>query len=422
MRTEPRFAPLLITTANLGAAYPFMAGRGLGTDGVWIGCDYHDRSAFCYSPWELYDRGVLMNYGMLIAGDSGAGKSALKKSYTLRSLALGGKVISIDPAGEDHKLCRALGVDPIRLERGGRIRLNPLDARIADPDAEALSQLDILHALIEAALRRRMTQEEAAAAKEALNAAKELARETATIDPTLPTVAEAMLRPTDRAAQALNYERPRDLVEATRSAALALRSLCEEQLEGMFDGPTSAEVDFDAPFVSFDLAAIRNEDSLGVMRVCVASWVQRSLRNEPGIRRTIVLDEAWEFMNSLAMMRWLQASYKSARKLRNQLVVIMQHLADLLSAGDSGSEQERLALGVLMDSQTVVLYQQPPGEHERLKGLLGLSESEAEQVSKEKMPTGVALWIVNRQKFLVEHRLSSQEWDIVRTDNRERAA
>jgi type IV secretory pathway VirB4 component len=231
-----------------------------------------------------------------------------------------------------------------------------------------------------------------------------------------------MLRPDDRAATHLSYQTPQALIEATRSAGLALRGLCEHHLEGMFDGPTSAEVDLNAPFVSFDLSAIRGEDSLGVMRVCVASWVQRSLRDEPNARRIIEFDEAWEFMASTAMMRWLQAAYKGARKLRIQLMVIVQHLADLLSAGDTGSERESLALGVLEDCQTIVLYQQPPGEHERLKGLLGLSESEAEQVSKERLPTGVALWKVDRQKFLVEHRLSRAEWEIVRTDQREMTA
>jgi hypothetical protein len=75
-----------------------------------------------------------------------------------------------------------------------------------------------------------------------------------------------------------------------------------------------------------------------------------------------------------------------------------------------------LALGLLADSETRVVYAQPPGEVERAGPLLGLSSTEAELVPH--LQRGVALWKVGTRAFLVQHRLSPHEMAIVDTDAR----
>src|SRR5262249_15200809 len=155
-------------------------------------------------------QGLLSNPNMLVIGEVGSGKSALKKSYLLRQTPFGRRAVSINAKREDDRLCEAVGVEPIRLERGGRARLNPLDARLD-------GQLQLLRAIIGASLRRELTPEEQAACKLALLAAAERSLG----EPTLPLVADALLRPPDQAATALATDRVR-LAAATRDAALAL--------------------------------------------------------------------------------------------------------------------------------------------------------------------------------------------------------
>jgi type IV secretory pathway VirB4 component len=401
-----------VTTRHLGAAYPFMAEAGLGSRGVQLGVDLFG-GPFVYDPWELYAQGLLSNPNMLVIGEVGTGKSALKKSYLLRQMAFGRKAVSINAKREDDRLCQAAGVEPIRLERGGLVRLNPLDARIAGPHADAreiqVGRLRLLRAVIGASLRRELSAEEQAACKQALLAAAERGQ------PTLPAVAEALLRPSDRAAQALATDRER-LAAATREAALALLRLCEDDLAGMFDGPTSGRVDFEAPLVAFDLSAVRDEDGLGILRICAAAFVQHSLLSEPDVRRVVVLDEAWKLLANLATARWLQDSYKLARSHGLQNIAIVHRLSDLTAAGAEGSEQVQLAVGLLKDTQTQVIFQQPPGELARVRELLGLNDVEAEVVSS--LRTGTALWRVNRRSFLVRHQLTEEEEWIVDTDQR----
>jgi type IV secretory pathway VirB4 component len=399
-----------VTTRHLGSAYPFVAEGGLGVAGVPIGRDLFG-GTFSYDPWELYAAGAISNPNMLIIGEVGAGKSALKKSYVLRQLAFGRRAVSINAKQEEERLCQAVGGEPIRLERDGAVRLNPLDPRLADggDDRRAVEagQLQLLRAVIGASLHRELTAEEQAACTQALRQASDGRT------PTLPLVAKALLRPSDVAASALATDRRR-LAAATREAALALLRLCEDELAGMFDGPTSGRIDLDAPLVAFDLSSVGDEDGLGILRLCAAAFVQRSLQRDPGVHRIVVLDEAWRLLSSLATARWLQDSYKLARAYGVQNIAIVHRLGDLTAAGAADSEQVRLAVGLLHDTQTQVIFRQPPGELARVRELLGLNEIEAEMIAQ--LPQGTALWRINRRSFLVRHHLTSEELEMVDTN------
>ena len=184
----------------------------------------------------------------------------------------------------------------------------------------------------------------------------------------------------------------------------------------MFDGPTSGDIDLNARVVSLDMSAVYQSDALGILMVCAAAWLQRALSADTRTKRILVVDEAWAIMGNLAIARWLQASWKLARAYGVQNIAVVHRLSDLTAAGAADSEQVQLAKGLLSDSETRVIYGQPPGEIAAAKDLLGLTDTEAELTTK--LLRGVALWKVGQRSFLVEHRLSPTERWIVDTDTR----
>jgi hypothetical protein len=97
-------------------------------------------------------------------------------------------------------------------------------------------------------------------------------------------------------------------------------------------------------------------------------------------------------------------------------IAVLHRLSDLETTGSAGSEQVGLSRGLLSDSETRVVYAQPPGEIEQAATLLGLSSTEREIVPH--LRRGVALWKVGVRSFLVEHRLSPLEATIIDTDAR----
>ena len=69
--------------------YPFLAEQGLGSEGMLIGTDAFTQAAFCFDPWTLYEKGVVTNPNIALAGVIGTGKSSIMKCLALRGMATG---------------------------------------------------------------------------------------------------------------------------------------------------------------------------------------------------------------------------------------------------------------------------------------------------------------------------------------------
>ncbi|MDQ6915279.1 MAG: ATP-binding protein [Actinomycetota bacterium] len=401
------------TTAHVQAAYPFVAEGGLGGRGVYVGRDAYGGS-FVYDPWELYGR-ELTSPNMLVIGQIGRAKSSLIKTYLWRQSVFGRRAWVIDPKGEYRALADAFGVEPIALEPGGAVRLNPLTSR-----AGAQGQLRLLQAVTAGSLRRALVPEEEAGLREALRAVAAAAL----AEPTLPAIVDALLRPTAQMAAALATT-VGELARAVRQAALGLQRLCEGDLRGMFDGPTTPGLDLDAPLVVIDLHAVYDSAALGILMTCAAAWLRAMVdaqtdavkaRTEDRHKLIVVVDEAWRIFSHMGIGEWLQDSFKHSRAYGVHNIIVMHRLSDLRAAGAEGSREARLAEGLLADAETRVIYAQPTDQLSFTRELLGLTETEAELLPT--LRRGEALWKVGQRSFLVHHRLSGFEAALVDTDAR----
>jgi len=466
------------TTRHLGALYPFLSEPGLGfgavgagDGGVLVGRDLLG-STFAYDAFELYRRGYLTNPNMVVIGQIGRGKSAFVKTYLWRLAVFGRRAWVVDPKGEYGALARAWGVEPVALRPGGAIRLNPLDAVSSSSSAGsagsagthaqdvARQRCELLASLSAASLGRPLLPAERSAldlAVAGVSPASSSPRAEGQVPgPTLPTVVDALLRPEADSARAVGTD-VAGLAADGRNVALELRRLVAGDLRGMFDGPTSPGVRLDAPLVVLDLSAVYHSAALGILMTCATAWLQTGLgpvvdatgsgaaatgsgvdvagpgpgaagsgpdvadaHGDRGAAATdgvvVVVDEAWAILANLGVARWLQSSWKLSRARGVSNVAVLHRLSDLDTTGAAGSEQVGLARGLLADSETRVVYAQPPGEVERAVPLLGLSSTEAEIVPH--LRRGVALWKVGTRSFLVQHRLSRLETAIVDTDGR----
>lgn len=400
-----------VSTAHLQAAYPFVTEGGLGGRGVYIGREVLG-GAFCFDPWVLYEQGALTNPNMLVAGQVGRGKSSFVKTYLWRQQVFGRRAWIVDPKGEYGPLAKACGVEPVRLGPGLGVRLNPLDASDdAMPEEVARQRLRLLTSLAAASLGRSLTPDEQTACQLALTTAGSV-HGTGLV---LPHVVEALLRPEADAAAEVATD-AETLAAAGRQVALELRRLCQGDLAGMFDAPTSDGLDLSAPVVVLDLSVLYGSSALGLLMLCATAWLQSALRRGSDDRTVVVVDEAWAVLRDLEIARWLQASWKLSRQYGVSNVAVIHRLSDLQAAGAAGSEQVALARGLLADSETRVIYGQSPAETAAARELLGLTDVEAEVLPQ--LGRGVALWRVGTRSFLVEHSLGGHERMLVDTDSR----
>jgi type IV secretory pathway VirB4 component len=206
-----------------------------------------------------------------------------------------------------------------------------------------------------------------------------------------------------------------------RPMAFALDQLCTGNLRGMFDGPTTPGLDLDAPLVILNLRQVLNTHvaALGILMTCATAWLQAMIEAETdaeGAKRIVVIDEGWRILSNLGIGEWLQQSFKLSRALGTQNIVVLHRLSDQHTAGAEGSRELRLAEGLLADAETKVIYAQPPDQVPKTREILGLTDTEAELLPH--LRRGWALWKVGDRSFLIQHRLSTVERELVNTDAR----
>jgi hypothetical protein len=410
------------TTRNLQALYPFVVDSGLGSHGVFVGRQAGSDASFVYDPWQHYQAGIVTNPNMLLAGVIGRGKSALAKSLALRMTAFGIRVyVPGDPKGEWGAVARAIGVEPITLGRGLRARINPLDPG-QRPDGLAgedwrreveARRLGLLAALAEASLDRKLSPIERTALGLAI---QDLRGDTAV----LPDVVSALMAPTRESARSVNMTTS-TLVRESRNLTLELRRLVVGDLAGLFDGPTTHPLDFDAPIQVLDTSRLGGDDTaVALLMTCASAWMESALVAPDGGRRLVVYDEAWRMLRHLALVRRMQSQWKLSRALGVANLAVVHRISDLGAVGSSGSEAVALAHGLLADCSTRIVYAQETDQVDATAAALGLTDVEAEQLVH--LPRGRGLWKIGRHSAIVDHLLGQDETAIVDTDVRMRGA
>jgi hypothetical protein len=412
-----RVTPHRATSEVLAGAYPFLAEEGLGAEGALVGQDAWSGTAFCFDPWELYRRGALTNPNMFLAGQIGRGKSTLAKALATRYIAFGRRVyVPGDPKGEWTVVTRAVGGQVIELGVGQRARLNPLDdgPRPSGLTDEAWRsqvvqrRMSLLAALAESTLGRPLGPVE----RTALDAALATAVKGAST-PILPMVVDALHAP----GSAYAGSTVEQLVTDGRQVAHALGRLVRGDLAGLFDGPSTVRLDPSLPMLSLDLSHISGSDTLiGLVMTCTASWLEAALADPAGGQRLVVYDEAWRLLAQPSLLARMQAQWKLSRAWGLANLMVVHRLSDLEAAGDAGSETRGLAQGLLGDTATRILYNEPTDEAIAAGKVLGLSSTETDQLPD--LAQGEGLWRVNERAFVIRHICTPAELALFDTNTR----
>ena len=412
-----RVQPHRATSEVLGAAYPFLAEAGLGSEGLFIGQDAWSGSSFCYDPWVLYQSGVLTNPNCLLAGVVGKGKSTLAKALATRSIVFGRKVyVPGDPKGEWTVVSKTVGGQAIELGGALPTRLNPLDEGLRDPslpdeDWRAIvtsRRRDLLRAVTESALGRDLLAVEATALFAALDAVVD-----ANTVPILSHVVDAMFRP----PADVDGSTVAQLTEDGRQVAHALNRLVRGDLSGLFDGPSTMRFDPSLPMVSLDLSRIQGSDHLiALVMTCASAWMEAAVADPRGGQRWVIYDEAWRLLRQASLLARMQSQWKLSRALGIANLMVIHRLSDLDSVGEANSEARNLALGLLADCSTKIIYAQESGESDKTAAALGLSSTEAKELPQ--LVQGEGLWRIRDRAFVVRHMCTAGELELFDTNAR----
>ncbi|HET9873175.1 MAG TPA: hypothetical protein VFP89_11360 [Propionibacteriaceae bacterium] len=417
------------TTAQIAGTYPFVAERGFTADGAYIGRDRFTRGAFRFDPFELYRAALLPNPNVGIFGTIGSGKSSLIKTIALRLLAFGVRFINpADTKGEMSAMARAVGATLVQLGPGMGKALNPLYAppkpvRMNERTyIELMEQqrLLLLTALGATASGRPLTAREETGVEQAL---AQLTRQAEHVgaarmrQPNLAEFCDLILNPTAEMAAAIPVPLS-ILADDCLDLALRFRAMIKGSLKGVFDGE-SAEIDWNKPGVVIDISRIRASDAgVALTMTCGQALVDQILTftDHQWLR---ILDECWRQIRYPHIVRRISEGQKLARgddvTSGSATLISLHRISDLMGAAPDVRE---LALGLLADCSTRIIYNQADDQVPITRSTLNLTDIEAALLPR--LPQATALWKVAQRSFLVDHTVlrDGYEWDLIQTDSR----
>ncbi|MFK3983052.1 VirB4 family type IV secretion system protein [Micromonospora sp. NPDC050397] len=427
------------STGQMQGLYPWLYGQTMPPTGTYIGIDTQSGGSFSCHPIEWLRLGLITNPNFLITGVPGSGKSATIKLLCYRLMAYGVKAFVLgDIKNEYATLARHLGVEPMELGPGLGNRLNPLDSgplgRNLPADPEQLRErLDEIHrrritllsSLLVMRLGRALSPTEEAALSLAIkHASGEATGHSDLTDPTIPAVWALLRDPLPEMATELRIrgDDTAELREMIRPTADALGNMIHGSLSGLFDGPTTVNLDFDAPIQTVDLSRIdgRGDETVAMTLACVSSWGQAAIDEPGGPVRMVIRDELWRAMRVPAMIRKVDSDLRLSRAQGTLQMLSTHRLADFEAVGAAGSEEVMIASNLIASCDVRVCLRQDTAPLAMTKEQIGLTDTECAHIASwSGEHVGRALWKVGRQPSqIVQTILTAQERQLFYTNER----
>ena len=448
----PATAPASVwrmTSDQAAVLWPFISGPGLPPTGALMGFDQLTGGCFYADPggWVLNDEIGVTNPNVFVFGKPGRGKSATIKAFAFRLMPFGYRVlIAGDPKDEYEPLCRELGVEPITIGHGLSARINPLafgplGQGWADlPATEARRRVAIVFARWLTLIRGLVGSQRIGENRVPFGPVDEVVVKTALahltghsqantelVETTIPQLWHLLDEPTDELVAECRYASTRQFLDETRLLRDALGQLVSGGLAGLFDGPTTIDIDWKAPIQSLSLSRLEalGDEAVGIALTCLNSW-SRGMRElaAPGDLRIVVRDESWKQLRlGPEAVKSFDADLRLSRRDGDVQVAVAHKPSDLLTAGDAGSQAVAIAKDLLHLADTHILHGQDPAVADDLHRLLGLSDIEQDLVTNWAMQgRGRALWCIGDRRHKVLTVLHLDEQKLFDTDAAVRGA
>jgi len=264
--------------------------------------------------YDIFDSQT--NYNLVIAAESGAGKSFLANDVIVSHLQKGAKVRVIDQGRSYEKLCESIDGEYIEFDEGRPISLNPF-THVKDIDEE----MDLLAVIIAkmASPTSGFTDWEMSQTVVIL---KELWDEYGP-KTTITDVAERFTahgESNNNDTRLLNIGQ--QLFQFTRHGTYGK----------YFDGPNT--LNYNNNLVILELDQLRSKKHLQqvVMLQLIAQLQTECYLGDKNVPKVIIIDEAWELFEDKMVAKFLEGAYRRFRKYRSACVVITQSLDDLYNS------------------------------------------------------------------------------------------
>ena len=327
-------------------------------------------------------KGITTNRNKFILGPSGSGKSFFTNHMVRQYYEQGAHVLLVDTGNSYQGLCTLIhqktkGEDGIYFTYTDEhpISFNPFYTDDNVFDVEKRESISTLLLTLWKSSDERITKTEAGELGSAVNAYIEFIKVSPNHTPCFNGFYE-FLR--DSYREELNQ---RD-IKVTRedfNVDNLLTTLKQYYKGGRYDFLLNSDKNIDLlskRFIVFEIDAVKdNKDLFPVVTIIIMEAFINKMRRLKGIRKMILIEEAWKAIASASMADYIKYLYKTVRKFYGEAIVVTQEVDDII-------QSPIVKESIINNSDCKILLDQRKymTKFDGIQEMLGLSEKEKGQI------------------------------------------
>ena len=324
--------------------------------------------------------GTITNRNKFILGPSGSGKSFFTNHMVRQYYEQGAHVLLVDTGNSYQGLCslihaRTHGEDGIYFtyEEKDPIAFNPFYVEDGIFDIEKKESIKTLILTLWKRDDEPPTRAEEVALSNAVNLFLEKIRRDSSIKPSFDTFYEFIR---DEYQDILKEKRTR---EKDFDVWGFLNVLEPYYRGGEYDFLLNSDKQLDLlnkRFIVFELDNIKDNKVLfPIVTIIIMETFINKMRKLKGIRKMILLEEAWKAISKEGMAEYLRYLFKTVRKFFGEAVVVTQEVEDIISSSIvKGTIINNSDCKILLDQRKYV------NKFDEIQALLGLTDKERAQI------------------------------------------
>jgi len=326
-------------------------------------------------------RGITTNRNKFVLGPSGSGKSFFMNHLVRQYYEQGTHVVLVDTGNSYQGLCEMIrrkthGEDGVyyTYTEEKPISFNPFYTDDYVFDVEKKDSIKTLLLTIWKSEDDKVSKTESGELGSAVNAYIERIKADRSIVPSFNTFYEYMRDDYRRelAGREIKVEKSDFNIDNM------LTTMRQYYRGGRYDFLLNSEENIDLlnkRFIVFEIDSIKeNRELFPVVTIIMEAFINK-MRRLKGVRKQLIVEEAWKALSSANMAEYLRYMYKTVRKYFGEAIVVTQEVDDIISS-------PVVKESIINNSDCKILLDQRKymNKFDQIQTLLGLTEKEKSQI------------------------------------------
>ena len=331
---------------------------------------------------EPIKRGITTNRNKFVLGPSGSGKSFFMNHLVRQYYEQGTHVVLVDTGNSYQGLCEMIrrktnGADGVYFTYTEEkpISFNPFYTDDYVFDVEKKDSIKTLLLTLWKSEDDKVTKTESGELGSAVNAYIKRIRADRSIVPSFNTFYEYM-RDDYRRELA---EREIKVEKSDFNIDNMLTTMRQYYRGGRYDFLLNSTENIDLlgkRFIVFEIDSIKeNRELFPIVTIIIMEAFINKMRRLKGVRKQLIVEEAWKALSSANMAEYLRYMYKTVRKYYGEAIVVTQEVDDIISS-------PVVKESIINNSDCKILLDQRKymNKFDAIQSLLGLTEKEKSQI------------------------------------------